>query len=216
MNGISAKNTRSEKKAGKAPEVKSTFAKTALFFLAASFVSIPAGCSLFRHEVKSKYESVRTDVFTELNSTSEPPPSGSVNLEIKASIKKHVDEEPEYAFVVNIDGQAVRWNAIGRKETLPVLESAEGGAGMKYYLDKTLRLSSGHHDLFFAVPEDDYSVDFDVSLKDGRTYLLEFVPVYRYSPARDHISSFSYGIYRYDIVLSGKRQELSAIRKMES
>jgi len=183
--------------------VKVRQGKIALLFLAASIAAF-GGCSLFGPGIKSKSVSSRTDVFTEAAPQSVPA-AGYVDLKIKASIKKDPDSEPEYPFVVNIDGQAARWGAPGRVETLPAAGSAEGGTGMKYTVERTLSLAEGHHDIFFAVPEDGWSVDFDVNLRGGKTYTLEFVPLYHYSPARERISNFHYGLYRYDVLLNGRK-----------
>jgi hypothetical protein len=183
--------------------VNRTPGKIALLFLVASLAAL-SGCSLLGPDIKSKSVSSRTDVFTEVESSSEPV-AGYVDLKIKASIKKDTDSGPQYPFVVNVDGQAARWEAPGRVETLPAAKSAEGGTGMKYSVERTLRLAEGRHDIFFATPEDGCSAEFQVNLRAGKAYLLEFVPLYHYNPAREHISNFHYGVYRYDILLNGKR-----------
>lgn len=51
---------------------------------------LPMGCSTASKEIKIKSESVKMDVFTEVQGAG-PPPKGFVDLTIKTSIKTHVE-----------------------------------------------------------------------------------------------------------------------------
>ncbi len=179
--------------------VRSLVKKITLFALAVSVL----GCAAPSAEIKEKSESLRLDVFTEVAGT-DGPREGFTTLEIRVSLKKHMGEEPEQPFLINIDGQAVAWMAKGVVEALPVSQGPEGGKGMKYQIDKTLRLSPGRHRVTLGLPEDGYARGFDINLKQDRSYVLELVPVYNYSPSRD-VSNFNYGLARYNALLNIKK-----------
>jgi len=56
--------------------------------------------------------------------------------------------------------------------------SKEEGDGMKYGLEKRIRLRAGTHRIFFGVSEEDYSKTATVNLQEGKSYTLEFYPIY--------------------------------------
>ncbi len=72
---------------------------------------------------------------------------------------------------------------------------------MKYTLEKMVRLKAGPHMVFLGLPEENYSVKFSVTLKEGGLHVLDLNPVYarQRAPSR----SFLYGISRYEIFLDG-------------
>lgn len=99
-------------------------------------------------------------------------PKGFADLVIKASIKTHLEsyyilESKEslhgksgYSFVINIDGQAVTWKVDGQKDTVPpydakgkISTNPEAGEGVKYSLEKRVRLAACSHRIFFGIPE---------------------------------------------------------------
>jgi len=142
-----------------------------------------------------KSQSERTDIFREVSGEG-PAPKGLVDLIIKASVKTHVEGyyffepektfhgQPDYPFLVNIDGQAVIWRAERRKETTPVYDGQgrrdlEGGEGIRYILNKRLRLSPGPHHLIFGLPGEDFLREVTLTLIGDEVQVIEFKPVYR-------------------------------------
>ena len=88
---------------------------------------------------------------------------------------------PFYHFVMNIDGQAVTWKVPGQRENIPVVRdrhSQDEGDGMKYALEKKIRLRAGTHQIFLGVPEENSTKTVTVNLQEGKSYTLEFRPIY--------------------------------------
>ena len=56
----------------------------------------------------------------------------------------------------------------------------DAGVGIKYRLEKKIRLAVGLHKIVFALPNKDYLSEFKVSLNEGESQVLEFKPRYRY------------------------------------
>jgi hypothetical protein len=75
--------------------------------------------------------------------------------------------------------------------------------GIKYILEKKLRLLSGTHKVWFALPEDDYSVEAEITLRDGEEAILEFKPIYRYKTQPTRIPTFLEEIDAYEVYLNG-------------
>lgn len=188
------------------------------------------GCGSTAKEIKMKSQSGRMDVFSEVRDD-EIIPKGLVDLVIKASIKTHLEGyyigeskeslhgKPEYPFLINIDGQAAIWKVTGVKETTPKYDKdgktshdPEAGAGMKYALDRKVRLRAGSHKVFFGLPEDKYSIEVEISLKEGETTTLEFKPIYRTKRIPTRIPSFLEGINKYEVFLNGKPVGIPAER----
>ena len=176
-----------------------------------------AGCGTASKEIIIKASRERANIFSEVKDESTPPP-GSVDLLIRASIKTHFEGyyileskeslhgKPGYPFVFNIDGQGILWKAAGQEETAPVYDekgerNPEGGMGMKYTIAKKIRLAAGPHLIFFGLPEDRYSVRFQLTLKEGDLRVLELKPVYRRNPRYRH--KFEHGISKYEIFFDG-------------
>ena len=64
-------------------------------------------------------------------------------------------------FLLNVDGQAVTWKVDGHPETTPRYfedgtRNPEGGTGIRYLLDRRIRLQPGIHHLFFGLPGEDF------------------------------------------------------------
>ena len=169
--------------------------KILCYLLLLVFASAALGCGLTAREIKIKSQSERTDVFREVNEET-PPTKGSVDLIIKASVKTHVEGhyffepeqtfhgQPDYPFLINIDGQAVVWRVVGGKETTPVYDDQgrrdlEGGEGIRYILNKRLRLSPGPHHLIFGLPGEDFLREVNLTLIGNEVQVIEFKPVYR-------------------------------------
>ena len=175
------------------------------------------GCGTTTKEIIRKSHSERTDVFSEVNEE-KTPHEGFVDLMMKVSIKTHLEGyyllesrnslhgKPGYPFVFNIDGQGALWKEDGREETSPLYDerggrNPEGGKGVKYTLEKIVRLKAGPHMVFFGLPEENYSVKFSIALKEGGQHVLDLKPVY--VRRRTLSSGFVYGISRYEIFLNG-------------
>ena len=123
-----------------------------------------------------------TDVFVEVRGR-EPPRAGTVTLSIKASVKTPTREHfllekrtppPEkggYPFELNVDGQEIIWKVEGKPELTPISDergrTPEGGEGIRYVLDKTIRLAPGTHHVVFGVPYDDYWTEVKLFFKRG-------------------------------------------------
>jgi hypothetical protein len=173
------------------------------------------GCGGAAKQIRAKSQSMATDVFTEIRDQ-QPPPKETVDLTIKASIKtpsegyyllesrSHVKEG--YPFLFNIDGQVVAWKVEGKSEITPRWDEngriiPEGGQGIRYVLDKKIRLRPGSHHLFFGLPDEKYYTEVEISLKEGEPHTLEFQP--SYVMGRKHHRSFFHGIKSYDVFLDG-------------
>lgn len=76
----------------------------------------------------------------------------------------------------------------------------EAGKGMEYVLEKKIHLAAGPHKVFFGLSEESYYRTTDITVEDGRLYVLEFEPHYGYNhkPAR---STFLKGISNYEVSL---------------
>ncbi len=183
----------------------------------AVLAGVIAGCGISSREIKMKSESKRTDVFTEIGDGT--PLKGFADLAIKASIKSHLEGyhlleskgslhgKQVYPFVLNVDGQAVVWEVEGQKEVTPVRDergrrTPEGGEGIRYNLEKRIRLSAGSHKVFFALPGEDHSREFEVTLREGESHTLELKPVYRIDSRK--VQSFLNGVSAAEVFLDGK------------
>jgi len=196
------------------------------------------GCAASR-EIQKQSESSRSDIFTEIRD-GDPIPKGFAVMRIKAPIKTHAEGyylgeskgsvhwKEGYPFLFNIDGQAIVWKVAGSKETKPVYDQdgkrsrdPEAGEGMKYVLEKKIKLPGGMHDIFFGLPEEQYFAKLSVNLEQEHEYLLEFRPVYRkkkvpsgISPSSVKVTSggelFLNGVQEYDAFLNGHSLDTSA------
>jgi hypothetical protein len=165
-------------------------------------------------------QSARTDVFIEVP-VEGTVPAGFGDLIIKASIKTPLEskeslhEKPGYPFLLNIDGQAVLWKMDGRKVTIPRYDDKgktsldpDAGVGMKYILEKRVRLAAGVYKVFFALPGDDYFIETDATVKEGKQAVLEFKPVYQYKTFPTRIPTFEKGIKKFEVYLNNEKIQL--------
>ena len=175
------------------------------------------GCGGPAKQIRAKSQSMATDVFTEIKGQ-QPPPGGIVDLTIKASIKTAPqgyylfgEKTPPqgkdgYPFELNIDGQEIVWKVEGKSEITPRWDEngriiPEGGQGIRYVLDKKIRLKPGFHHVVFGLPGENYYTEAKLSLREGEPHTLEFQPVY--IMGRKHHRSFYHGIKSYDAFLDG-------------
>lgn len=179
------------------------------------------GCGAATKEIARMSQSERTDVFIE-NPAGGTVPAGFVDMVIKASMKTPLEGyymleskesahgKPDYTFLLNIDEQAVLWQVEGRKHELPEFidgmtsRDPEAGEGMKYVLEKKVRLAAGAHKLFFGLPGESCYKTAEISVKSGKMHILELKPVYRYKTSPTRISTFLKGISDFEMVLDGQ------------
>jgi hypothetical protein len=81
----------------------------------------------------------------------------------------------------------------------------EAREGFKYVLEKNIRLRAGTQKVFFGLPEENYALEVEISLKEGEVYVLEFTPVYRTRSIPTRIPTFLKGIDSYEVFLNGMR-----------
>jgi hypothetical protein len=175
-----------------------------------------AGCGYVTTMTKN---TPKTGIFTAVKEES-PIPIGFTDVLIKASIKIHEEGfywfepknsmhgKPGYPFVLNIDGQVVTWKVDGRKEDTPRFDedgntNVEAGVGIKYTLEKKIRLAGGMHKLVLTLPGEELSTSMDIAFKPGRSHVLEFKPFYKHH--KRHATTFLCTIAGYDVFLDGKR-----------
>lgn len=157
-----------------------------------AFVVLAANCGAAREQIRTQSKTVCEGIFCEVNTPDGLPP-GYADVVIKASLKTHLPEEGPllafgclhgsefYHFVINIDGQAVTWKVPGQQETVAVTKgrhSPDEGSGMKYALEKKIWLRAGTHRVFLGVTEENYAKTATVNLQEGKSYDLEFQPIY--------------------------------------
>jgi hypothetical protein len=191
--------------------------KTFIILFSALLVALLSGCGSALKQINAKSLSTRSDVFVEVTN-GEAIPSGYANVIIKVSIKTppagyylwessdSFSGKPGFPFVFNIDGQAALWKIDGQEEiTATYNEKGEripdGGRGIRYILNKKIRLATGSHKLFLGVPEDEYAREFVIFVKDGVS-TLEFKPVYRGDHQRT-APSFLNGIRSFELFYDG-------------
>ena len=159
-----------------------------LIIIVLSYLSL-WGCAA-SGEIKAKSTSERTDVFSEVKD-GDSPPSGFCDLEIVAQFKTTPpgyypleSRKPAiYSFMINIDGQSVTWDVSGKPDNTPRYGATgqitiEGGEGMRYYLQKKLRLLCRQHKVFFSLLSENIFKEIEVSPKKDEMVLLRFTPVY--------------------------------------
>jgi len=170
------------------------------------FVLIAACSWQVSKEIQRYSISERTDVFQEIP-MEEVSLAGSAELMIKAQIKTHLKGfylleskdslkgAEKYPFLFNIDGQAVVWDVDGKKE------NTLAGAGMRYVLEKRLRLRSGRHKVVMALPSESYLISIEVALSENAS-TLEFKPLYKVD--KSFGPDFTRGLQRFNVFLNGK------------
>lgn len=94
--------------------------RTIVMFLVLLASLITFGCSTASKQIEMKSQSMRTDIFTEVESGMPPAPPGFADLVIRASIKTRSGEhplwwikdshgKPGYPIILNVEGQSVAW-----------------------------------------------------------------------------------------------------------
>jgi len=183
-------------------------------FLSVALLIVLEGCG--GGVKQAKPQRMGTEVFAEVRNQ-QPPSEGTVDLTIKASIKtppegyylygSRIPSEKEgFRFELNIDGQEILWKLEGKEETAPHYDEKgrripEGGRGIRYVLDRRIRLQPGLHHVMFGLPLEDFYTEVKVTLKQGEPHTLEFQPVY--AMGRRGVRTFHHGIKRYEIFLDG-------------
>jgi len=183
-------------------------------------IVVLSGCGAAARTIAARSASERSDVFTEVVGN-EAAPSGYTDVLITASIKTHLEGyylgesknsahgKGAYSFLINIDGQAALWKAEGKRHELPSYEDGktsrdpEAGEGIKYVLNKKIRLRPGSHRLFFGSPEDDFYREVVINVKEGEAQTLEFKPVYQYKTFPTRIPTYMKGVSHVDILVNG-------------
>ena len=178
-----------------------------------------AGCGGAVKQISPESQNMRTDVFIEVEDQ-QPPPEGTVDLTIKASIKTPPEgyhlfgertppkKKDGYPFELEIGGQEVVWKVEGKQENTPRWDEKanripEGGQGIRYTLDMKIRLRSGLHHVVFGLPQEDYYTEVKVSLRKDEAHTLEFQPFY--AMGRRGYRDFYRGIKTYNVFLDGIR-----------
>jgi hypothetical protein len=196
---------------------------TSLLICTVFFALMTAGCATAVKEIQMKSQSERTDVFVEVKDGG-PIPEGFADLIISAKIKtplagyyvlasnESLHGKPGYPFLVNIDRQAVVWKSEGFIDSKPAYDKdgktsldPEAREGMKYELNKKVRLRAGPHRIFFGLPEENYYSAVDIELKGGENSLIEYQPVYRYKILPGRIPTFLKGIKKYEAYLNNTK-----------
>jgi hypothetical protein len=161
--------------------------------LVVALLILVANCGAVREQIRTQSVTEREGVFQEVTTTDGPSP-GFADVIVKASLKTHLSGEgtllesrnsphggPFYHFTVNVDGQAVTWKVPGQRENLPVARdrhSQDEGDGMRYTLEKKIRLRAGTHQIFLGVREENTAKTLIVNLREGASSSLEFQPIY--------------------------------------
>ena len=172
-----------------------------------------ANCGASREQIHTQSKTLCEGIFCEVN-TSDGPPPGYADVVIKASLKTHLPGEGTllefgnclhgrefYQFVINIDGQAVTWKVPGQRESISLVRgqhSQDEGDGMKYALEKKIWLRAGTHRVFLGVTESNSTETVTVNLQEGKSYTLEFRPIYT-RPKAGH-PSFRNGFLGFNAV----------------
>ncbi len=161
--------------------------------------------------------SPKDDVFTEVQGSSLPA-EGSADLTVKASVKTPTPEhylleskpqphEGGFPFELHIDGQEIIWKVVGDRENTPVHGPSgrlpDGGEGIRYVLERTVRLPAGPHHVIFGVPCDGYYAEVKIFLDEGTRHTIEFQPVY--CMGRRGYPTFFHGVSRTLVWLDGVR-----------
>ena len=171
------------------------------------------GCSGTENLIKEKMISSRTDVFSEITGESQPL-NGFSDLLITAQVKTHSErhypwqekglpaDERKFRYLFNIDGQAVTWDVAGKVEDTPVYDengkkTFDGGEGIKYSLEKRIRLRAGPHDVFLALPSEDVISQAEITVEPGIQYKLEYKPIYDWDHL--HHQSYRHGIGGFEV-----------------
>ena len=113
----------------------------------------------------------------------------------------------EYPFVFNIGGQGVVWIAKGLPDKQPdhidEKRNAEGGEGVKYTLEKRIRIKPGAYKIFLSLAEEKLRKELDITLAGTGPGILEFKPVYRRDRGKGPM--FYEGLSGFEVFLDGHK-----------
>ncbi len=181
-----------------------------------------AGCCTTSKEIYSKCQGARADVFAEIK-PGEPIHEGFADLLIKANIKtpragyyifeskQSLRGKSEYPFIFNIGGQYVTWMAKGKPDTQQRIvdskRNPEGGEGVKYLLEKRIRLQAGSYKICLVLTEENVQKEIDINLIEGKTNILDFTPVYQ----RDRVSGYTFYKGIHDFRVSFDEKEIDPL-----
>ncbi len=183
-------------------------------------ISVLFGCGGARvaKEIATASLDERTDVYHEAGQNEKPSPD-LVDLVIKAQLKTNLKGfyileskdslhgNPTYPIVINIDGQHAVWQMEGHKEITSLYENGkrapENGPGMRYLLEKRIRIAPGVHKVFVGLTGDDFDKQFEIHLVQGELNVLELKPIYLKNNHR--VQTYLEGIKDFEIILSHKR-----------
>jgi hypothetical protein len=130
---------------------------------------------------------------------------GFYPLEFKSALHG----KPEYPFVFNIGGQGVTWPAKGTPDIQQQIaegkRNPEGGDGMKYFLEKRIMLKPGAYKIYVGLTKETLQKEVDVTLSEGKTNVLQFMPLYFTGRYNRNAGSFYHGLRDFEVYLDGIR-----------
>lgn len=150
---------------------------------------LACGCSTGREPIKAGTAGARTDVFREAPAGT-PVPHGYADLRVVASLKTHREGvyplrkdthgTPDYVLLLTVDGQTAQiGGTLAGEDCEPRrLSDPEAGEGVRYRFNTVVRLKAGTHTVIVASPDDDVTVEREVTLLERRSYTLALEPVY--------------------------------------
>ncbi len=140
-----------------------------------------------------------------IQATMKTPKEGYYFLEFKSALRG----KPEYPFVFNIGGQGVTWLAKGipdiQQKIIEGKRNPEGGEGMKYILEKRIMLKPGAYKIYVGLTEENLQKEVDVTLSEGKTSVLQFIPLYFTGRYNRNAGSFYRGLRDFEVYLDGVR-----------
>lgn len=132
---------------------------------------------------------------------------GFYPLEFKSALHG----KPEYPFIFNLGGQGVIWLAKGtpdiQQQIVDGKRNPEGGEGMKYILEKRIMLKPGAYKIYVGLTEETLLKEVDVTLSEGKTTVLQFMPLYFTGRNNRNTGSFYRGLRDFEVFLDGKKIE---------
>ena len=181
--------------------------------------ALTCGCSTSREPIKASSFIPRTDVFREVQEGGAIP-QGYADLRVVSSLKTHrqgvyplrkdAHGTPDYALLLTIDGQTAQIKGSLTDENCEPrrLRDPEAGEGIRYAFRTNVRLKAGTHSVTIASPDDDVTVEREITLAEGGSYTLELEPVYGSTtgsgqPAFYGATSFLEGVRGFRMVLQG-------------
>jgi hypothetical protein len=199
---------------------------------------ILGSCGTALHNtIRTNATDKRANVFSEINDQGDPS-QGFADVVVRASIKTNDETnslieskgiyngENEYTFSLKIDGQNIIWRVMGERESIDHgdekdINHQEYGKGIRYVLDKKIRVAEGNHRVVFTIPGKNYlTKQAAINIKAEEKYILEFKPKYKSLCVTTHIKrrhpkpsyscdrgkiTFSAGIKDFEISLNGNK-----------